>query len=201
MTKIAKLGCVLLVFLVAGCSGIKPAPTATATHKPTNTFTLTLTATATATATLTPTFTPSPTATSTLTATATATNTPTATATPTKIYGGRPTIIITGLSARGNKRGIVMGNVYNADPANRAVAVFIYVEGGWWIKPYWNASGYSSETYIQPDGSWSCDITTGGHDEDATAGSRLSHSKGFKNSARPGRSFALELQTIYVCFG
>jgi hypothetical protein len=62
-----------------------------------------------------------------------------------------------------------MGMIYNADPATHAVAVFIYVEGGWWVKPYWNASGYSSETYIQPDGSWSCDITTGGHDEDATA--------------------------------
>jgi hypothetical protein len=169
MTRILRFGCVFFVLLVAGCSGMKFTPTATATQEPTNTFTPTLTATRTATVTLTPTFTPRPTTTKTPTATATPTETATSTPMPTRPYGGRPTIRITGVSARGNKNGIVMGMVYNADPATHAVAVFIYVEGGWWVKPYWNASGYSSETYIQPDGSWSCDIVTGGHDQDAMA--------------------------------
>lgn len=44
------------------------------------------------------------------------------------------------------------------------VVMYIYVYGGWWIKPYANAP-YTS---IDPDGNWSVDYTTGGIDEQAT---------------------------------
>ncbi|MCP4409900.1 MAG: tandem-95 repeat protein [Gammaproteobacteria bacterium] len=49
------------------------------------------------------------------------------------------------------------------DPANYRVTVYIYV-AGWWTKPYLNAP----LTVIQPDGTWTTDITTGGNDEEAT---------------------------------
>ena len=57
------------------------------------------------------------------------------------------------------------GRVSGVAPQSHYVAVYIFVDGaGWWIKPYF-ASPHSS---IQPDGSWSCDITTGGDDVHAT---------------------------------
>lgn len=55
------------------------------------------------------------------------------------------------------------GQVTNVNVSAYGVAVYIYV-GGWWTKP----------TFAQPlaplqsDGSWSCDITTGGSDAYAT---------------------------------
>ncbi len=48
-------------------------------------------------------------------------------------------------------------------PANYQVAVYIFVSG-WWTKPYWAAP----LTLIQSDGTWICDITTGGTDQLAT---------------------------------
>lgn len=56
------------------------------------------------------------------------------------------------------------GKVVNVNPADYRVVVYIYVGGAWWIKPYWN----NPITVIQSDGSWECDITTGGVDEQAT---------------------------------
>ena len=57
------------------------------------------------------------------------------------------------------------GVVVNASPAACSVAVFIYVPGyGWVTKP--NCA--QPLTTIQPDGSWSADITTGGSDPLAT---------------------------------
>ena len=58
-------------------------------------------------------------------------------------------------------RGRITGG-YN--PENLAVAVYIKVGEGWWTKPYWD----SPLTYPNSDGTWVCDITTGGHDETAT---------------------------------
>ena len=51
-------------------------------------------------------------------------------------------------------------------PADYKVAAYIYVPsgGGWWTKPYFN----SPLTSIEVDGTWTCDITTGGRDETAT---------------------------------
>jgi exo-beta-1,3-glucanase (GH17 family) len=44
------------------------------------------------------------------------------------------------------------------------VAVYAKVGGGWWTKPYWDYP----LTLITPDGTWACDITTGGSDQNAT---------------------------------
>src|SRR5659263_279349 len=56
------------------------------------------------------------------------------------------------------------GQVWHVSPADNRVVVYIKVGGGWWIKPYWN----SPLTIIWPDGSWTCDITTGGNDPYST---------------------------------
>ena len=55
------------------------------------------------------------------------------------------------------------GRVSNANPTENSVAVFIYVSG-WWTKPYWARP----KTTIRPDGTWECDVTTGGSDQRAT---------------------------------
>src|ERR1017187_5604796 len=74
-----------------------------------------------------------------------------------------PTIIITNLPAYGsndNLAGVVLG----VDPAAFRVAVFIDVPPyGWYSKP----TCAQALTPIQPDGSWSADITTGGADTNA----------------------------------
>jgi hypothetical protein len=56
------------------------------------------------------------------------------------------------------------GIVRHVDADKVRVAVYIRVNGGWWTKPYWD----SPATSITPDGSFSVDITTGGHDEQAS---------------------------------
>ena len=57
------------------------------------------------------------------------------------------------------------GNVTGVTPAEYRVAVYIRVGDLWWIKPSYD----SPLTIINPDGIWSCDITTGGSDRYATA--------------------------------
>jgi hypothetical protein len=75
-----------------------------------------------------------------------------------------PTVIITNLpvyASSDNLGGIVL----NASPAACSVAVFIYVPGyGWVTKP----TCALPLTPIQPDGSWSARIVTGGSDQLAT---------------------------------
>ncbi len=57
------------------------------------------------------------------------------------------------------------GRVLDASPVTNRVAVFIYVPGaGWYSKPYCDPQ----LTVIQPDSSWTADITTGGSDQNAT---------------------------------
>lgn len=56
------------------------------------------------------------------------------------------------------------GKVLNVIPSDYKVAVYIRVDQGWWNKPTWA----NPLTPIQDDGSWICDITTGGNDQDAT---------------------------------
>jgi exo-beta-1,3-glucanase (GH17 family) len=56
------------------------------------------------------------------------------------------------------------GQVWHVASANYGVAVYIKVLGGWWTKPFWN----NPVTPIACDGSWICDITTGGEDPQAT---------------------------------
>lgn len=55
------------------------------------------------------------------------------------------------------------GQVWHVVPADYRVAVYIRVGSGWWSKPYWN----NPLTIINCDGSWICDITTGGIDHQA----------------------------------
>jgi hypothetical protein len=75
-----------------------------------------------------------------------------------------PSIEITNTPAFGSFENLG-GHVLDADPASHRVAVFIYVpSAGWWSKPYCDPQ----LTLIQPDGSWTADITTGGADEFAT---------------------------------
>jgi hypothetical protein len=60
---------------------------------------------------------------------------------------------------------LLQGRVYGVNPTNYAVAAFIYIDGlGWWAKP--TCAG--ALTAIQPDGSWTANIATGGVDTNAT---------------------------------
>lgn len=57
------------------------------------------------------------------------------------------------------------GQVWHVRPVDHKIVVYIYVPGaGWWIKPYFG----SPLTYLANNGSWICDITTGGSDASAT---------------------------------
>ncbi|MFH1679980.1 MAG: FlgD immunoglobulin-like domain containing protein [Candidatus Eisenbacteria bacterium] len=58
------------------------------------------------------------------------------------------------------------GRVHGASPSAHNVVVYIFVEnaGGWWIKP----NSEAPLTPIQPDSTWTTDITTGGIDQYAT---------------------------------
>jgi len=55
------------------------------------------------------------------------------------------------------------GQVWHVSPANYKVAVYIYVSS-WWTKPIFA----NPLTAIKNDGSWACDVTTGGVDQNAT---------------------------------
>ncbi len=69
-----------------------------------------------------------------------------------------PSIIITNLPAYGVNASL-SGIALNASPVSNAVAVFIYVPGfGWVTKP----TCAQPLTTIQPNGSWSADVGTGG---------------------------------------
>jgi hypothetical protein len=57
----------------------------------------------------------------------------------------------------------LQGRVNCVNPSSYKVAVYIFVSG-WWTKPYWD----QPLTTIQSDGTWTCDITTGGTDQLAT---------------------------------
>lgn len=75
-----------------------------------------------------------------------------------------PGIVLTNVPAFGSLDNLA-GIVLDATPAAHRVAVFIYVpSAGWWSKPYCDPQ----LTVIQPDGSWTADITTGGADAYAT---------------------------------
>jgi hypothetical protein len=73
------------------------------------------------------------------------------------------TIELTSVPAYGSYLNL-KGLVHHADLEHLRIAVYIRVHGGWWTKPYWDAPA----TPISSDGSFSVDITTGGHDEEAS---------------------------------
>ena len=75
-----------------------------------------------------------------------------------------PTVIITNLPVYGSSDNLG-GLVLNASPTTCSVAVFIYVPDYRWVTKPTCAQPLA---LIQPDGSWSADITTGGSDPLAT---------------------------------
>lgn len=77
---------------------------------------------------------------------------------------GTPAIEFTLVPPRGSTQDL-RGRVLHLRPADHVVAVYIRVAGAWWMKP----TLALPKTPIQPDGSWVCDITTGGIDEQADA--------------------------------
>jgi len=79
-------------------------------------------------------------------------------------HASTPAILITNLPAFGSYSPLA-GLALNANPATNAVAVFIYVPNyGWVTKP----TCAQPLTTIQPDGSWSANITTADSDTNAT---------------------------------
>ncbi len=56
------------------------------------------------------------------------------------------------------------GEVLHVKPLDYKVVVYIFVNGGWWVKPYLD----KPLTMIQLDGDWMSDVTTGGSDQNAT---------------------------------
>jgi exo-beta-1,3-glucanase (GH17 family) len=75
---------------------------------------------------------------------------------------GTPSIAFTSVPPYGSFNNL-QGQVLHVAPADYRVAVYIYV-GGWWTKPTFA----NPLTTILPDGTWTCDITTGGSDQNAT---------------------------------
>jgi hypothetical protein len=76
-----------------------------------------------------------------------------------------PTITFTSVPRYGNiYQTFLYGRVDCIIPADFKVALYIYVAGGWWTKPYWNAP----LTSINNDGTWYANIVTGGIDQVAT---------------------------------
>jgi exo-beta-1,3-glucanase (GH17 family) len=76
---------------------------------------------------------------------------------------GAPAISLTTVPAYGTDKHL-KGTTLHSRPADYTVAVYIKVGGGWWIKPTYP----TARTPIMPDGTWRCDITTGGSDQNAT---------------------------------
>ena len=75
---------------------------------------------------------------------------------------GTPSIEFTSVPPYGSYNNL-KGQVWHVNPNDYKIAIYIYVSG-WWTKPYFG----SPSTAIKSDGSWECDITTGGTDQNAT---------------------------------
>ncbi|MHB1461082.1 MAG: LamG domain-containing protein [Armatimonadota bacterium] len=75
-----------------------------------------------------------------------------------------PTIVFDHVPLYGSKENLT-GHVTNVIPSEYRVSVFIYTSG-WWTKPYFDES--IRLVPINPDGAWTCSITTGQGDEMAT---------------------------------
>ncbi len=76
---------------------------------------------------------------------------------------GPPEITFTHVPAMGSDENLA-GCVCNVHVKEYALAVFLKVGVSWWTKPYWDFP----KTGIHEDGSWECDVTTGGLDRSAT---------------------------------
>jgi exo-beta-1,3-glucanase (GH17 family) len=76
---------------------------------------------------------------------------------------GTPAIELTSVPALGSTANLY-GYAWHILPADCKIVVYIKVGYNWWVKPYYA----SPLTYIANDGSWVCDITTGGSDQNAS---------------------------------
>ncbi len=71
-----------------------------------------------------------------------------------------PSIEFTYVPPHGSNENL-QGRVRGVNPGSCSVAVYIFGDGfAWWTKPY----QASPKVPIQPDSTWTCDITTGGSD-------------------------------------
>ena len=75
---------------------------------------------------------------------------------------GTPSITLNSVPPKGSSAQLT-GTVLHVLPTGYYVAVFIRVAGGWWTKPYFS----DWKTPLNPDGTWTCSIVTGGNDQDA----------------------------------
>src|SRR5262245_17890166 len=76
---------------------------------------------------------------------------------------GATSIVFTSVPAYGSQNDL-QGIVHGVNPSAYRVAVFININGaGWFTKP----TCALPLTTIQPDGTWTADITTGGADSNA----------------------------------
>jgi exo-beta-1,3-glucanase (GH17 family) len=76
---------------------------------------------------------------------------------------GVPSLSFTYVPPIGNSQRL-RGQVMHLAPGSYKVAVYIRVGASWWTKPY----AAIPTTILLPDGTWSCDIATGGSDTQAT---------------------------------
>jgi len=104
----------------------------------------------------------------TTTTTSVVVTTSTTSSSTTSIIVGSPKVFIDGASPLGDIYGHTWGHVSGVNPSEYVVVVYIQVDGYFWIKPFVEASGYSSLTEILTDMTWDCDTTTGGIDQTAT---------------------------------
>jgi hypothetical protein len=79
------------------------------------------------------------------------------------VFDGERTIELTYVPLLGSFDDL-QGRVWQVQPADYRVAVYIQVRGGWWTKPSFEAP----LTDIRFNGGWTCDITSGGADQEAT---------------------------------
>ena len=78
--------------------------------------------------------------------------------------------------------GPITGTVGGVKPSQYGLAMYIKVRGGWWTKPYWS----DPVTYISTDGTWSCDVITGGVDGEFTEARVYLVKKGYEPPAASG---------------
>ena len=76
---------------------------------------------------------------------------------------GPPELQLTRVPRYGSEQDL-QGRALHVWPDSFRVAVYIRVRGGWWTKPHAD----TPLTAIRRDGRWTCDITTGCVDEEAT---------------------------------
>jgi chitodextrinase len=86
------------------------------------------------------------------------------------------------------------GQVLHVAPTDYYLAVFIHAYYGWWTKPSWS----TPRTQINCDGTWTCDITTGGVDETADQIAAYLFPKDYDAPLASGGSLPSELETHAV---